>query len=318
MKNIFLTIALLSFFSLGYAQEKQQEQKIKILYTVAYNKTQGYAGIPLIGFINQHQGTFKSAEVGFINTSIGNLNGAQVGFINTGVGNVKGSQIGFINTISRSAKGAQVGFVNTIAGDIKGAQIGFVNTANKNIKGGQVGFINLARKKVTGVQIGFINCAEEIDGVPIGFLSFVKKGGYKAIEVSTSEIFPLNIAFKTGVRKFYTSIKGGYNPQGKNHFGLGAGVGTHLNLSKSLYYNPEAETMFTMAENSNEYFVSVINSLRLAIGSNMEVAVGPAITWRRNQYDEWNEEALSWAYNYKINRRNDFVIGLRISTSVTF
>ena len=71
------------------------------LYTVAYNMTDGYSNIPLIGFVNLSKGKHQGAEVGFINTSIGQFKGGQVGFINTAASKVTGGQGGLLKYNSR-------------------------------------------------------------------------------------------------------------------------------------------------------------------------------------------------------------------------
>ena len=316
----------------SYGQEDDNKRS-KVFYSVAYNVTSGHSKIPLIGFVNLAKGQHTGAEIGFVNTTIGkfvggqvgfvnivgnNVNGAQIGFVNTTSGSVTGSQIGFVNTATGKTRGGQIGFVNTNAGSLQGVQIGFINTGIKSIKGSQIGFVNTARKKIIGSQIGFINYVDEIEGgVPLGFLSFVRRGGYKAIELSTSEIYPVNIAFKTGVRIFYTYVKGGYNPNAYNQFGLGAGLGGQLRLGHNFYYNPEAETMSSLSRYWGDHTVSVINSLRYGIGNGIELAAGPAITWRRDvvRGDEGN---LSWTVRERLNNSNDLIIGLRLSAAVTF
>ncbi len=348
MRKLSITLIMLGISTFVLAQEPE-EKKSSVLYTVAYNMTEGNSSIPLIGFVNLSKDDHQSAQIGFINTSLGKfrggqisfvntaadkvaggqvgflnttaggIQGVQVGFLNTSTTKMKGGQVGFVNTVAGVSQGTQIGFVNTNVGTIKGGQIGFLNTAVKDIKGGQIGFVNTARKKMTGIQIGFINYADEIEsGIPIGLLSIVRKGGYKAIEFSTSEIFPVNIAFKTGVRRFYTYVKGGFNPDADKQFGIGGGLGTNLRLSRSLYYNPEAESMSTLSTDWDDHFVSLINSLRVRVARNLEIAAGPAITWRRNAYSETRDGDLSWTYNYALDHQNDLIFGARVSASIVF
>ena len=76
--------------------------------------------------------------------------------------------------------------------------------------------------------------------------------------------------------------------------------------------------MSSLSTDWNDLFVSVINSIRFRVGSNLELAAGPAVTWRRNAYSENYEGDLSWTYNYRLDHRNDLIIGARVSASVTF
>ena len=50
---------------------------------------------------------------------------------------------------------------------------------------------------VSGFQLGFVNLVDSVsEGVALGFLSYVKRGGYRAIDVSSNELYPVNIGFK--------------------------------------------------------------------------------------------------------------------------
>jgi hypothetical protein len=61
--------------------------------------------------------------------------------------------------------------------------------------------------RLDGFQLGLLNYVDTIEnGIPAGLISFVRNGGYKAVELSVTEIAPITFAFKTGVRKFYTSL----------------------------------------------------------------------------------------------------------------
>jgi hypothetical protein len=93
------------------------------------------------------------------------------------------------------------------------------------------------------LQLGFINSVDDIEnGLPIGFLSFVKYGGYKAIEVSYNNINPFNIAFKTGVREFYTYPMLAYDWRLANdRLSFGYGIGSNLDISNHLFINPEMD-----------------------------------------------------------------------------
>lgn len=70
--------------------------------------------------------------------------------------------------------------------------------------------VNIA-KKVKKFQIGLVNIADTCNGIPIGLVSIIKSG-YHKIEISGNEVFPLNIAYRTGIKRLYSYFSLGVNP----------------------------------------------------------------------------------------------------------
>jgi hypothetical protein len=89
---------------------------------------------------------------------------------------------------------------------------------------------------VKGSQIGFINVADSLSGIPIGIFNFIKNG-YKRIGVSTDELFPINIEFRTGVNKFYTILHAGMQTDvfdsDSSFYTYGMGFGSRYPIGKS-------------------------------------------------------------------------------------
>jgi hypothetical protein len=239
------------------------------------------------GFINTNTGKSSGLQAGFVNTNAGDSRSFQAGFLNTVAGNMTGFQAGFVNTNAGNFNGFQAGFVNTNAGLTNGPQIGFVNIANNNMIGTQLGFFNIARSGIKGAQIGFINYAESIEGIPFGFISIVKQGGYRAIEYSSSEFFTHNAGLKFGVEKFYTAMYIAYNHTNEfswENFAAGFGIGSKLS-GRFLFFNPEliglssiqTRTANRWSEGSVNYN-SFITYFGINLG-NLSIAVGPSVTW---------------------------------------
>jgi hypothetical protein len=281
--SILLFAILLSNSLFSQSGNSDSNQTKKVVYTFFFNAVPDPFHIPMIGFVNIANGDFRSLQMGYVNTTFNDFRGAQFGFINTTFNNhyglqwgfinttfnkshklqagfintasaTQGGQIGFINTTKRDLNGAQIGFVNSIVGRLNepdnttdnaltGTQIGYVNTTLGNVKGSQIGFVNVTKGRVKGSQIGFVNYADTVTGVPLGFVSVVKKGGYRAVEVSANEFYPVNLSFKIGIPKLYTFIQVGYNPDFKKQFASGGGIGSLLPIGKSLYFNPEANCL---------------------------------------------------------------------------
>jgi hypothetical protein len=198
-------------------------------------------GIQAAGFANVNGGETEAVQLaGFANTNLGNTRGVQVaGLANTNLGNMNGVQVaGLSNVTSMPSQGVQVaGFGNVQIGDYVGSQFaGVTNIATEKITGSQISALFNHGKEVRGTQIGLINYADTLGGVPIGLISIVKKG-YHKIELSADEIFYTNLAFRTGVKKFYSQLMVGFKPTQSIEptdtsvwtFGYGLGTSPRLN-----------------------------------------------------------------------------------------
>jgi hypothetical protein len=204
-----------------------------------------FYGVQASGFFNLNAGDVTAVQVaGFANTNLSNGHGVQVaGFANTNLGDMNGVQVaGFSNYNNQSSYGVQVaGFGNLQRGNYKGSQFaGVTNLTTKKISGSQVSALFNYARQVKGTQIGLINYADSVGGVPIGLFSIVRNG-YHKIEVSGDEVFPTNLAFRTGVRNFYTIIMAGFKPEQSvqandtSIWTFGYGVGTSRKLTRWLY-----------------------------------------------------------------------------------
>jgi hypothetical protein len=208
-------------------------------------------GFQMSGFFNFDAGSFSGLQAsGFSNVVTDTIRGIQLaGFSNVLRGPMYGTQVsGFSNFTSQNVDGIQAsGFLNIAGKDVKVAQLsgfgnygksvgglqaaGFINIASGASKGFQVaGFINYA-KEVQGVQLSVFNIADTVSsGVPIGLISFVRKG-YHTVEVTANELFPLNVSFKTGIRHLYSILSAGLQQE---LLSVGYGLGTQFRLAKRL------------------------------------------------------------------------------------
>ncbi|MDR2601487.1 MAG: hypothetical protein LBC53_03420 [Spirochaetaceae bacterium] len=285
------------------------------------NIAHGNHYLPQIGFINWNTSDFNTLQLGFVNTIGKNLNGAQIGFVNTVAGgNSNGLQLGFINTTVKNLSGAQIGFINTVAnGKSNGLQLGFINTTVRNFNGAQIGFINTAVDgNSSGIQLGFINYVDSIEnGVPIGFLSFVKNGGYKAIQLSAGEIAPVSFSFRTGIRKFYTSLGVSYNPFNDgidNQIFFSFGIGSIIDINEKFFINPEIESYNSLNEYSRLY-ISFTPNIGYNIKENIAVLAGPSVSWDRGTNEK---NSFINLLEYKLNADNSLIFGARIALRFQF
>ncbi|MBX3163687.1 MAG: hypothetical protein KF900_04355 [Bacteroidetes bacterium] len=277
-----------------------------------------------MSFVNTTFGNQKGIQMGFVNTVLKDFEGLQMGFVNTTFGNQKGARMGFVNTNLKNFKGLQMAFVNTVIDSLKGAQFGFVNTSVKQAEGFQMSFVNLAVKGIQGIQIGFVNIADSISkGIPFGFISYVRKGGYRAVEISASELYPVNLAFKIGIPKFYTFIKGAYNSQYQSAetspFGLGMGLGSLIPLGKKLYLNPEIENITAFINEKSSSAVAFAPYVRYKLNKKFQVAFAPSIVWANSsEANNMYAKPLFALYNKEMDTKNSLLIGARLALSFNF
>jgi len=321
MRNFILFIMLMIVISAGLLSaqtQESQEQGGTNVYSFFVNIVNEPFRFPLVGLVNIARGNHILPQIGLINFSLNNFSSLQSGLINTVGGDFTGLQVGLVNTTGRSFQGAQIGLVNTAAqGDNSGLQLGLVNTTFSEFTGAQISFINLA-KKIDGFQIGFINYADTIEnGIPIGFISIVRNGGFRAVELSINEIAHTNFAFKTGVEIFYTSLNVSWNPTIDWGYSLltGIGLGTHISISDNFFFNPELTFMSNMSiGDTNLYYCSFAPNLGFRIAYGFSVLVAPTITWvhSRNNDGEISKTFLS-LYNHEINSKSNLLIGGRLA-----
>ncbi len=272
------------------------------------NIDQYYAhGFQLAGFGNTVGGHVSGAQIsGFYNVSGNHVSGFQgSGFVNVAGGSMKGAQAagfvnvtgdalegfqgaGFVNVSDRAVKGVQVaGFGNVIGegpGHFQGA--GFFNVAEE-VQGAQVaGFLNVAGT-VKGFQgAGFLNVCDSIDGVPLAFISVVKKNGYRKFGFSISEVQYANLFYKMGVSKLYNIYSFG-KPMGPgSRWMFGGGLGTEMALNEKTMLNIEGTVHqeLWIADPATSHFLyidrlNLYNTVKVLFGWNMgdrvNLQVGP-------------------------------------------
>ncbi len=246
--------------------------------------SQGTRKLEVGAVFNIDRGDVKVAQMaGFANLVGGKVNGVQLaggfnltrrkveGFQFAGAMNINGDSVysgqfaGLMNINLNASKGAQfAGLSNVQVRDYKGSQFaGLFNIATKSIKGTQVAALFNYGKHVQGSQIALINIADTVQGVPVGFLNFIKSG-YHQIEVSADEIFYANIAYRTGVHQFYNILTAGIKPDDfeNPYWTVGYGIGTAPKLASWLHLNFD----LTASQVSKGEFTPAINLLNKLYG----------------------------------------------------
>lgn len=299
-------------------------------------------GVQLAGFGNTVGGHVSGAQIaGFYNLSGTHASGFQgAGFVNVAGGNMKGAQTaGFVNVVGESLEGFQgAGFVNVASGVNKGVQVagfgnvvgegstqfqgaGFFNVAEE-VKGAQVaGFVNVAGT-VTGFQgAGFLNICDSIDGVPLAFISVVKKNGYRKFGFNISEVQYANLSYKMGVSKLYNIYSFGKPFGPGSRWMFGAGLGTEIGLSENMKLNIEGTVHqeLWIADPDTPYFLfidrlNLYNTVKVLFGWNMgetvDLHIGPTfnVSVAHTNPDlgvkPWNEIAPYSFYDHTNNSSN--------------
>lgn len=273
------------------------------------------------GFINVGGKALNGVQTAFLNISGATGKGAQIGYVNLLSGNLQGTQVGFVNALREDLKGAQIGYVNVCGGKADGIQLGFVNISRKEVIGSQVGFVNVAGKQNKGFQFGFVNVADSFaGGIPFGFISFVKKGGYRAIELGSSDLFQVQPTFKIGVKPLYTAFGVGYNDEFKYEFSAGFGLGSIIPVGKHFYINPEA--MFYQSVEEEQQYFTLLNAMLGLEFKHFAFSIGPTLTWTHAENSETlNGSALQPKFNFykeELDGRNRVHLGAKAGLSFIF
>lgn len=224
----------------------------KLSLNVLAGFSDGVEGVEVGSVLNIDRSYVKGLQIaGFGNIVGKKTNGVQIsGFFNINTGSVTGVQVaGFNNIVNDTITGVQIsGFTNILKGKMRGVQVaGFYNHTTKDADGVQIaGFMNYTKidnkgAQISGflnktktnkcLQIGFINMADTSSGYSIGFFNYVKKG-YRAIELSTDEVFYGNLSFKSGTKRLYNIYSLGVRSVGDTIWYAGVGLGTYFNLGK--------------------------------------------------------------------------------------
>jgi CarboxypepD_reg-like domain len=220
------------------------------------------------GLFNKVGGRVTGFQVaGLNNTVLDTTKGFQAAGLNNFIkGKFSGFQAGGIyNHVTDSLRGFQAaGIANFVNKKVTGMQVaGIANISNKETDGVQIAGILNYSKKLKGVQIGLINISDSSDGYSIGLINIVKHG-YHKVSFSANEVTNVNVAFKTGNRKFYSILMGGLNASANNKvYSYGYGLGSEIRLDKwkIFSFNPELTSQYLYLGSWN--YTNILNKASL-------------------------------------------------------
>jgi len=112
---------------------------------------------------------------------------------------------------------------------------GVVNVAQESVC--QIaGIVNVTKKG--RFQMGLINVRDTVDGISLGLINIVKRGGVLEAGIEAGEFVHTALTFRSGVPRLYSIISVGYNYT-ENFWTIGSGLGTSFKLVGNLGLNLE-------------------------------------------------------------------------------
>jgi hypothetical protein len=155
--------------------------------------------------------------------------------------------------------------------------------------------------------------------MPIGFLSFVGKGGYRAIEIGASEMYPANASFKIGVKALYTSIGMSYNPDFANQYAWSAGFGSIIRVSNRAYVNIEALSQHNIGTKMQR-FVTLNTVFGYSFSERFSLVAGPTVVWSSKDDNDNRTlfKPVFSIYSNDLDNDNRLHVGARAALRYTF
>jgi len=152
-----------------------------------------------------------------------------------------GVQFGGIANVSRNVNGIQFGGIANVTENVNGIQFGGIGNVSREVTGVQLGGIFNRTETLRGVQFaGIVNITDTIEsGVSIALINIVRKGFYRAWELSFADYMNAGVSFKMGTQKFYTIFSAGANFMEDNLWVTGVGFGNRTTLSSRIDFQPE-------------------------------------------------------------------------------
>ncbi len=247
-----------------------------------------------VGFGANYAWAVTGGQVSFgVNIVPTFVSGGQVGFGLNYAGEVTGGQFSFgANIVPGRVAAGQVGFGLNYAHELDGGQFSFgVNAVSDTARGNQVGSVNFATV-CDGWQIGLLNLSDTITGTSIGILSFARRG-YHRMDISTTDMLPLNVTLRTGTRQFHNILGVSTTAKKNGTWGFLYGFGSEIRLGERDHLNLEIS-----GEHVNEQveWIAAVNILgRFGVhythdlGKHLLVTAGPVLNllasnWRNTEH----------------------------------
>jgi hypothetical protein len=233
-----------------------------------FSSTKGFIdGMQISGICSAARGGFNGFQLaGIANLADSTTHGFQLaGIHNASFGNFSGGQVsGISNSITKGESRIQVAGIGNKTDVNTGLQVsGIFNFAIEN----------------KGVQVSLINTSLEGNGISIGLFNFVKNGYHKT-ELTFNETFPLNLTFKTGVRKFYNTYHLGARFGQNALYAVGLGFGSNLIIKNKFSFSADLSAQMVVDNDFENFNFSQLfkasTTLDFQVAKWMTLFVGPS------------------------------------------
>ncbi|NLU95186.1 carboxypeptidase-like regulatory domain-containing protein [Chitinophaga sp. Ak27] len=273
-------------------------------------------GVQASGLSNIIEGSMRGVQLsGVVGQVYKNMTGAQVqGVIGIVRQDMNGWQVAGIHNYSGgNMGGVQVsGITNYNRHDADGVQVAGAGNINRGVmKGVQVGSLFNYARRVDGVQIGLVNIADTVNGYSIGIVNIVRKG-YKKVALYSTDLLPLNVAWKTGGSKLYSILLGGYQPGLHQRWAIGYGIGKRIPFSKVWALTTEAtvQNFFQGSWNYKSELYTLQPAINVQLAKGISLFAGPTFMVGENGKD--NKISPNYHYIRVDNRWLGWQAGISI------
>ncbi|AEE50215.1 STN domain-containing protein [Haliscomenobacter hydrossis] len=315
-------ISLLPFLGTNFTESARMTNRVSV--NLLWGRNGGVEGLEIGGLMNSIRNDVHGIQIAGLGNTVGDdVFGTQasglfnvardslIGIQGSGLFNILGQgyavqgaglfnvanhdfagiqAAGLFNVAGRDSRAVQLAGLFNVSGGKSRLQVSPLFNVAKDVENGQVSAIINVARRVNGVQIGLINVADTVKGVTIGLLNLVRQG-YNRVEISASESFYGNLAFKIGVKPFYNIFYLGARISESNNssnngenikeltWGLGYGIGTAFNLGKRTLSNLE---LISIKINEREGWTKPLHQLHQfrwlfdwRLGRRMSIYMGP-------------------------------------------
>ncbi|MDR0206955.1 MAG: hypothetical protein LBI45_06830 [Bacteroidales bacterium] len=202
-----------------------------------------------------------------------------------------GVQFSGIFNIANDKSGAQFAGISNIGCNSPFQAAGIANVAC-NTAFQTAGIVNIAEKsacQIAGIlnitkkgkfQMGMINVRDTADGISLGLINIVKKGGVLEAGIEAGEFVHTALTFRSGVQRLYSIISAGYNFTEK-FWSVGSGLGSSFKLAENLSLNLElthaqlyANSLKSSQWKSLTQFIPVLN---YRFAKHFKIYAGPSL-----------------------------------------
>jgi hypothetical protein len=242
-------------------------------------------GFQAAGAGNNVKGGLQGVQLsGVFNRVEKKIMGVQAtGVYNQDLDTIKGVQLsGLYNYVQNGVTGVQAaGGINRVKGRTDGMQVaGIGNISKKEMHGVQISSLFNYTRNLKGVQIGLVNIADTSSGYMLGLINIVKSG-YHTLTISSNEVLPINIAYKTGSRRLYSILLAGFDV-GANEkaYSVGFGIGSDLPVSGRLSVATELtmQNFYLGSWDHTPALYRLQSCLQVHLAKKLSLFAGPAFS----------------------------------------